>query len=1279
MRMFRRFLLRFLVLVPLWLVHGAALPASAQTPDQDRGYLQGLLEDNLSGLGRDVRISGFEGALSARASIAELTIADGEGVWLRLSDIVLDWNRAALLRGRIDVNELTVAQIDLIRPPVPDPSLPAAEATSGFSLPELPVSVQIGRIAAARVSLGDGFIGQPVEINIEGSVTLGNGEGEADLLIARIDGPRGEVQLSGAYANASRQLTLDLGVAEDAGGIAATLLGLPGTPSVRLAVTGDAPIDDFTAELSLATDGQNRLAGQVILQTLREPAPATEGEAVDDTTPAALITRRVVTRIGGDIAPVFAPDYRAFFGPDIQLIVTATRTPDGRLLLEGLDLTAEAIRLSGDAALSAEGWPERLALSGQIVAPDGRPVLLPLSGPQTRVNRTDLDLTYDAATGDAWTLRLDIDGLDRPDLTATRAALTGEGLILRGDSEDAIGRVTGQFRFDTEGLTLADAAMADALGGDVAGALGFDWSTDGPFMIPRLSLTLADTRLSGSAEIDAGTAAELGDLSAAFDLRLVTADLSRFAGLAGQPLAGGADLAARGQILPLTGGFNIDLSGKAQDLAMGQPRVDPLITGASRIALQASRDMAGTRVDLFEIVTTGTDLRGRAALSSGGSTVDLTAQLLDAGLILEGISGPASLVLDARQQAETWQITLDAAAPGETTARLTGTVTGDGIDRLLAEGQLSAAVGDLRPWARLAGRPLAGAMQISLDASGDVLGRSGTASGQMNGTNLAMGQANADAILRGDSSLAFEIRQTPEGMTILDKVELRTPQGMTDVTGRVSANDSRLRFDAFIRDIALIAPEVSGQATARGTVQSTGGDWQIETTATGPGGITAAAAGTLAPDGRRINLTLRGSAPLSLANNRLRPNSVSGLLSYDLAVNGPPALSSVSGVLSTQGARIVLPGAGLALSDLGATVRLSAGRAQVDAAAALSTGGRISVAGPVTLSAPYPADLTLDLTRAVFSQRKLYEATADGQVTLRGPLTGGAQIDGRIALETVELRIPESLGPSFANLPELQHRGDSPAVRQTRIWAGLIADPAAASGPSVAFPIDLIIDAPSRIFVRGRGLDAELGGRLRLTGTTAALVPQGQFELVRGRLSILGKRLDLTEGLVRLRGAFDPYLRFIAETEAQGSAIRIGLEGVASQPELTLTSSPELPQDEVLALLLFGRGITEISALQAVQLASAIRTLSGRSNGLSEGLRGAIGVDDLDLSTTEDGQTEARVGKYISENIYTDVTVNTAGETEINLNLNVSRSITVRGRLGSDGGTGIGIYIERDY
>jgi translocation and assembly module TamB len=1263
-----------LLLLPLLAL---STPASAQTTEEDRGYIQGLLEDNLSSVGRDVRIVGFQGALSARASIDELTIADGEGIWLRLTDLVLDWNRSALLRGRIDVTELTVGQIEVVRPPVPDPDLPAAEASSGFSLPELPVSVQIGRIAAERVVLGEALIGQPVEISLEGNATLDGGQGNAELTIDRIDGPQGRVLLSGAYVNASRQLTLDLVVEEEAGGIAATLMGLPGAPALRLAVTGDAPVDDFTADLTLATDGQERLAGQVILQTLRETGPAEEGSPGSE-----LITRRFVTRIGGDIAPVFAPDYREFFGPDIQLAVTATQTPEGRLVLDGLDLSADAIRLTGSAAIAADGWPERLALDGRIAAPDGGPVLLPLSGPRTRVNGVDLDLSYDAEAGDSWTLTLGVDGLERPDLRARRADLTGEGLIARGTGEGAIGRVTGQIALATEGLQTDDAALAQALGGDVTGGLAFDWTTDGPFQIPRLSLAFADTTLTGNALIDteAGdTPEDIGNLGVDFDLQLITADLSRFAGLAAQPLSGAADLALRGQVLPLTGAFRIDLSGSGQDLAIGQPRVDPLITGASQVALQASRDETGTRVDLFEITTTGTDLRGRAALASDGSTVDLTARLLDAGLILEGVNGPIGLTLGARQEAQTWAVTLDAEAPGDTTARLTGTVTGDGIELLLAEGQLSAMAGNLGPWSTLAGRSLAGSATLSLDASGDVLARSGTASGSLKGQNLRLDIPTADTLLRGDSSLTFALRQMAEGMTILDLVELRTPQGVTDLTGRVSANDSRLRFDAYIRDIGLITPELSGAASAQGVVQSTGGDWRLDIDATGPGGITARTAGTVAPDGQRVNITLAGNAPLSLANDRLRPNSVSGILSYDLAVNGPPALTSVSGVLSTQGARVVLPGPRLALGDLGATVRLSDGRAQIEAQAALSSGGQLALTGPVSLSAPFAADLTATLNAAVLSQRNLYETTANGRVTLTGPLTNGARIGGQIDLDTVELRIPESLGPTFANLPGLDHRGESAAARQTRLWAGLIADPAAASGPAVAFPIDLLINAPARIFVRGRGLDAELGGRLRLGGTTAALEPQGRFTLVRGRFNILGKRLDLTEGQVSLQGAFDPYIRFIAETEAAGSAVRIGLEGLASAPELTLTSSPELPQDEVLALLLFGRGITDISALQAVQLAGAIRTLSGRGNGLSENLRASIGVDDLDLSTNEEGQTEARVGKYLSDNLYTDVTVNTEGETQINLNLDVTRSITVRGRVNSDGGTGVGVYIERDY
>lgn len=1446
-----------LILPVLALALAFSQPATAQTPEEDRSFLQGLIEDNLSGTGRDVRIVGFQGALSSQASIAELTIADGEGVWLRLTDLVLNWNRSALLRGRIDVTELTVAEIELIRPPVPDPSLPAAEASSGFSLPELPVSVQIGRLAAEQVSLGAAVMGQAISFQLDGSAALADGQGSADLTIERTDGLQGRVALAGAYDNSSRNLALDLTVEEEAGGIISTLAGLPDAPSLELTINGDAPVDDFTANLTLATDDADRLSGLVTVQTLREAAPVQDG--TEDSTDASedeQVTTRIVTDISGDIAPLFAPEYRAFFGPDIQLAVSATRTADRRLLLEGLELTADAIRLNGSAEVGADGFPERIALTGRIASNNGAAVLLPLSGPETRLDGLDLDLSFDAETGDTWTLDLDITGLDRPDLRADRAQLTGQGLIARAENGAAPGLVNGQIRFVTDALATTDAALAAALGGDVTGALQFEWTTEGPFRIPAITLDVADTSLRGDATITMGDGeTALSDLRADFDLALQAGDLARFAGLSGQDLAGAADVGARGSFVPLTGAFTLDLTGTGQDLQIGQDRVDPLITGASNLVLRASRDETGTRIEQFEIVTTGTDLRGQALLGSAASSVDLTARLQDIGLILDDVAGPVAATLTARQQAETWQITLDAEAPGATTARVTGSVTGDGIELLLAEGQITANLGDLSVWSTLAGRPLGGAAQLTADLAGNVLARSGTVSGRLDGTDLALGQANADAMLRGASSLifdlaqsddgmttinqldlatpqitadlagrvsvenlidselrfdaavreigtivpelsgpvratgnvlnrdgawrvdarasgpgeaslvitgaafgdgvqslqaegevtgrlgnlsaysrlagrnlrgaadltvtasgdvlaqtgtargrldgnnlaigqptadallrgassfVFDVTQTGEGVTLLEQVELRTPQLSADVSGRYSATDSRIAFDADLRNIGLIAPDISGPASASGVAQTTGGDWRIEAQANGPGGITIRTNGTATPDFQRLNMSLQGNAPLSLANARLRPNSISGPLNFDLAVNGPPALSSVTGTISTSGTRVVLPGAGLALADLGATIRLSGGTAQVAAQTSLPSGGTIALSGPVTLSGAYPADLTATINGATLRQRNLYETTANGQVTLRGPLTGGAQIGGTINLGVVELRIPEGRGPTFANLPDLRHQGESADSRRTRLWAGMIADPnaAASSGPGVAFPIDLTINAPSRIFVRGRGLDAELGGQLRLTGTTANLIPQGQFDLVRGRFNILGQRLDLTRGLVSLQGAFDPFISFVAETQTQGSTIQIGLEGVASEPELLLSSSPELPEDEVLALLLFGRGITDISALQAVQLAGAIRTLSGRGSGLGENLRDTIGVDDLDLTTTDSGETEARVGRYLSENIYSDVTVNTSGETQINLNLNVTDSITVRGRVNSDGGTGIGVYIERDY
>jgi translocation and assembly module TamB len=249
-----------------------------------------------------------------------------------------------------------------------------------------------------------------------------------------------------------------------------------------------------------------------------------------------------------------------------------------------------------------------------------------------------------------------------------------------------------------------------------------------------------------------------------------------------------------------------------------------------------------------------------------------------------------------------------------------------------------------------------------------------------------------------------------------------------------------------------------------------------------------------------------------------------------------------------------------------------------------------------------------------------------------------------------------------------------------RAGVGQSAETSGGASGTRAFPLDIVVDAPSRIFIRGRGLDAELGGQLTIGGTTANVVPVGRFELVRGRISILQQRFDLTEGSATMQGDFDPYLRLVASTQTDsGTTINIIVEGPADAPEVTFESIPELPQDEVLSQLIFGRDLQSISPLQAVQLASAISTLAGKGGGAVDRLRQNIGLDDFDVTTDDEGNAAVRAGKYLSDNVYTDVTITSDGSTEINLNLDVTDEITAKGSVDQDGETSVGVFFERDY
>ncbi|MBL4929096.1 translocation/assembly module TamB domain-containing protein [Fuscibacter oryzae] len=1168
------------------------LPAMAQSQDAqaqaDKGYLTTLLEDNLSGAGRQVVIDGFEGALSSRARIRQLTIADDTGVWLTLRDVALDWNRAALLSGQVSVNELSAAEIILDRLPASGSSAPSPQASGSFALPELPVSIDIGALAANRIVLGPTVLGSAVEGRLTASVHLAGGQGKAHLDLRRTDdGPTGVVALDAEYANASQVLALDLSAQEGSGGIAATLLDLPGKPAAALSIAGRAPISDYSANIALSTDGENRLAGTVTVKTATDRS--TGFEAI----------------LGGNLAPLFLPDYAEFFGDKVALDVAGRRFADGRLDLSKLVVAAKALQLAGTLAVGADGVPRSFDLRGRIAQADGQPVLLPLTtNLPVRIDNADLSLQFDATKGEGWTLSTQVTGLDRADMKIARLALAGSGRIANPAGSTTVGAT---LRFDAEGLAPSDPGLAAALGAQVSGDGVFYWSAaTNALAFPKL--TLAGDGYSASAS---GKVLGLSsDLALSGQIKAQVANLSRLSGLAGRPLGGAGQVTVGGNYSPLTGAFDGTAAVLGTDLSAGIAEVDGLLKGPSQVTLSARRDQTGTTLRNLTLRATSLTASAEGSISSAGTALTGDVNFADLSVLGPGYGGA-----------------------------LTGKASVSGPSDKLA---------------------------LTLDATG---------------SNLRTGQAEADKLLRGQSSVTVAATASA-GKLVLDRADIRNPQLQAKASGVADGASQRLTIDANLANLGLLLPDFPGAMTVSGTVLQSAASLDVDLAGRGPGGINATVKGKVATDFRSANLALAGRAQAALANPFLTPRSIQGDLGFDMKLNGPLAVSSLSGTASLAGGRFSDPGFKFALQDIAARADISGGQARITGTVPVSTGGAISVSGTIGTAAPYAGNLALGLRGVVLRDPALYETRLNGDLTVKGPLAGGAMIAGRIALAETELRVPSTGFGGAAGLEGLRHIAEPADVRATRARAGQLGNGTAAgrSGDGPSYGLDVTLSAPNQLFVRGRGLDAELGGELRLNGTTAAVVPSGAFDLIRGRLDILGKRLDLTEARLQMEGELVPNIHIVASTENDGITTGIEIDGPATNPTVGFTSSPDLPDEEILAQLLFGQDLQSLSPFQALQLANAVATLAGKGGGgIVNKLRQGFGLDNLDVRTSATGGAEVTAGKYLGKNLYSEFSVDDQGKSQVNLNLDVSKSITAKARASSDGSTGIGIFLEKDY
>lgn len=339
--------------------------------------------------------------------------------------------------------------------------------------------------------------------------------------------------------------------------------------------------------------------------------------------------------------------------------------------------------------------------------------------------------------------------------------------------------------------------------------------------------------------------------------------------------------------------------------------------------------------------------------------------------------------------------------------------------------------------------------------------------------------------------------------------------------------------------------------------------------------------------------------------------------------------------------------------------------------------GRITATGWVDLSAQrrFPADFRARVEKAAVMQRDDIRAWSTGDVRLtHGP--DGGLLEGKLDITQARLTMG---GTTSANpVPRIVYEEVGtevlPDTSQTRRVA---AKP---------FRLDLQLRAPDQIFLEGMGLHSEWRGNLNLDGT--ALGPQvtGRLDLVRGTYEFSGREFRLDRGQIIFRGENppDPLLDITATHAIDGTTIQIKIGGTAKRPEVVFTSTPQLPQEEILARLLFGESVPNLSATEAVQLGAALTTLRGGNGNLNiVGRVGkAVGIDRLRVlpGDREKGiGTTVSGGKYITDRIYVEVATDGRGYTATLVEVDLTRTLSILSQVATLGSTNVSLKWSKDY
>ncbi len=994
---------------------------------------------------------------------------------------------------------------------------------------------------------------------------------------------------------------------------------------------------------------------------------------------------------------------------------------DGKITVRSLDI--------GSAIASVKGGGSYLPANqvGDAKATVTLPNLAPLS-----------DLAGVALAGNSTvdlTVNSDRDGI-KLGWRGTVSNVTAEGLPSELITAQVALSGAATWRFD-EAWTLSDVRVASEGATFIVAGRGKAATGELDLTVELPKLDFLKAELGGAAKLtsnirlgadrtDLRLVAELSDLVrgqiASRKLTLSATGSLDAAGAASGEVKASGDLA--GQPLSLDGRFSVDAAGGVT-VPRFQGRWASVVLDVDDFAVTKGRTSGYARLKADRLA----DASNLAGTALGGS--------LDAEITADDRAADGRVTVRVQGS----DLRVDTLAIGTLDLRSTidDPMAAAKVDATLAASRIAGAADINRLNATASGDRQT--LTISLQASGAQTAANAAAKVELLGDDLVVGLTRFDGRYGAiPVALAGPTRVHIAGPRItIEPTNLRVGGGRLAVRGTLAPSGSDLQLELAALPLSLIdafAPgtNLDGTLQAKLRVQGSMDAPLIDGTYNVAGLRVRRPEAALVPPlnvqgsgslmGRQAsidarvaaaatNLTLkgkatlpRGAAPLSgsaaiggtmdlapfapLLGNDIR--NVTGRLRPDLTVEISGSRVTGNGSIDFSNGAVAMPESGLRLSGGEGRLVLQGDTLQVQRLNfQTARGGGVGVTGTMRLDVQQGLvpDLTVTSRNALLVSRPDLVASVSSNIKVTGSTVAGLSVAGPITIDRAEIAVGAEQSASFPTLEvrEINKAGGA-ATAPAVVRPAPAKPPPRAAPPPGASPVRLALSirAPQAVFVRGRGLDAEMSGQLEVAGTPAAPTVSGGLTMRRGDFTLLGRRLTFSRGVVTLDNLdrIDPRLDFVASTTVQSTTINVEITGTSRAPLIAVTSVPSLPPDEAMALLLFGKPASGLSAFELAQAAQGLAELTGQASGtgMLGRLRTGLGLDRLSVGSGSGANSPVSLeaGRYVAPGVYVGARQGATGTSSRGVvQVDVLEHVKIEGDVGADSNGRVGVKMEWDY